>query len=122
MQNKQESCLDLRKKSLVLAAEILEFSDQVTTGEGINLATEILESGKAWDKFKAICETHGVLKAFVLADHHYKVKADVDGTVLTINNRNLSQLAKLAGAPVQPSAGVEMHVVPGDAIQKGQTL
>ena len=39
-----------------------------------------------------------------------------------INNRKLSRLAKLAGAPEAKAAGVHMEVRLGDEIDRGQPL
>jgi thymidine phosphorylase len=41
---------------------------------------------------------------------------------VAINNRTLARLAKLAGAPDDKAAGVEMHVRLGDEIAAGEPL
>lgn len=45
---------DLRERSIMLAGKVLEFSPDVKEGEGAKIATQILDSGKAWEKFQAI--------------------------------------------------------------------
>jgi thymidine phosphorylase len=42
--------------------------------------------------------------------------------VARIDNRRLARVAKLAGAPRDPAAGLVLHVRLGDAIQPGQPL
>jgi thymidine phosphorylase len=42
--------------------------------------------------------------------------------VSSIDNRSLSRLAKLAGAPRDPAAGVELLAHLGDPIEKGEPL
>ena len=39
-----------------------------------------------------------------------------------IDNRKLSRLAKLAGAPESPAAGIQLQVRLGDEITRGQPL
>jgi len=42
------------------------------------------------------------------------------GRVTHIDNRKLSRLAKLAGAPERPAAGVSLHARLGDEVARGQ--
>ena len=37
-------------------------------------------------------------------------------------NRRLARIAKLAGAPLAPAAGVDLHVRCGDFVERGQAL
>jgi len=46
----------------------------------------------------------------------------VSGTVETFDNRRLSRVAKLAGAPQAPAAGIDLHVHLGEAVVAGQPL
>ena len=39
-----------------------------------------------------------------------------------IDNRRIARLAKLAGAPDDKAAGVDLHVAVGDAVTSGQPL
>jgi thymidine phosphorylase len=39
-----------------------------------------------------------------------------------MNNRTIAQLAKLAGAPDVPAAGLQLHVRVGDTVERGQPL
>ena len=43
-------------------------------------------------------------------------------TVVDIDNRRLARMAKLAGAPAAPSAGLEAPLRIGDAVERGQPL
>jgi thymidine phosphorylase len=44
------------------------------------------------------------------------------GSVVAIDNRRLARIAKLAGAPLSPSAGVDLHVQTGEFVERGQPL
>lgn len=113
---------DLRDKSIELAGNIIEFSSDVKKGEGKKIATEILDSGKAWQKFQRICAAQGGMNDIPKAQYRHIIKAEKDGKMLKINNRHISLLAKLAGAPHDKTAGVDLHVRIGDKIKKKQPL
>ena len=44
------------------------------------------------------------------------------GRLVALNNRTLARLAKLAGAPDDKAAGVELHVRLGDEVAAGEVL
>lgn len=44
------------------------------------------------------------------------------GVVKAIDNRKIARLAKLAGAPDDKAAGLDLHVSIGDAVVSGQPL
>ena len=44
------------------------------------------------------------------------------GAVIGIDNRRLARIAKLAGAPKTACAGIDLHVRPGDFVERGQPL
>lgn len=58
---------DLREKSLYMAGVLLEMSGKVKAGEGLKTATDILDSGKAWDKMQAIFKAQGAIKEIPVA-------------------------------------------------------
>lgn len=113
---------DLRERALQVAAKVLEFAPDIKSGQGYKKATEILESGAAWEKFKAICNAQGGMREIPKAKFMHPVKAKKDGKVEKIDNRKLSQLAKMAGAPVAKVAGVDLHHRLGDKVKKGDIL
>jgi thymidine phosphorylase len=50
------------------------------------------------------------------------IVAAKSGRVASINNRRIGQLAKLAGAPDVPAAGLRIHVRLGDHVEIGEPL
>jgi thymidine phosphorylase len=50
------------------------------------------------------------------------VLAHGGGRVGTIDNRRLARVAKLAGAPTAPAAGVELHTPVGTTVEAGEPL
>ena len=121
-QNKANAPKDLRHRSIVLAGKILEMGEAAKLGKGMEMAKEILDSGKAWTKFQAICEAQGGLRSPRLAEFKHTVSATKSGMVTFINNRFVSKLAKLAGAPSAPTAGLDFHIHLGQSVLKGEPL
>ncbi len=113
---------DLRERALRLAGAVLEFAPGAVPGEGAHRAREILDDGRAWKKFEAICAAQGGLRAPPGAAHTHVVTAAQRGYVTAIDNRRLARVAKLAGAPRAPAAGLELHAPLGVAVEIGQPL
>jgi thymidine phosphorylase len=122
LKNEPNAPDDLRQHSLVLAGNILEFSNEVKVGEGLVIAKEILESGKAWKKFQSICKMQGGLKEIPKAKFKEDYLSPQDGTIKAIDNRQLSLIARLAGAPNDKSAGIDLLVKVGAKVKKGDLL
>lgn len=110
---------DLRARAVLLAGKILERSGRAQAGAGTALALTVLNDGRAWQKFQAICEAQGGLKTPPAAGHRHVVVAGHAGRVSAIDNRRLAKVAKLAGAPTAPAAGVELHVHLDDTVDEG---
>jgi thymidine phosphorylase len=113
---------DLAQRALALAGEILEFGGAAPPGGGLALASSVLADGRAWAKFQEICEAQGGLREPPVAVHRQLLAAPRGGTVIAIDNRRLARIAKLAGAPKAPSAGIDLHVQLGDVVEHGQPL
>lgn len=113
---------DLRSRALELCAALLELSGRATRESGLALATAALEDGRAWTKFQRICEAQGGMREPPRSRHRKEWLADREGILLEIDNRRIARLAKLAGAPSDQAAGVDLHVRLGDRIARGVPL
>ncbi|MCW8418592.1 thymidine phosphorylase family protein [Fluoribacter dumoffii] len=113
---------DLREHALTLAAHIIEFSPNVLPGQGLNIATHLLNSGKALTKFESICQAQGGLKEIKKAPIVHTIESTQSGIIINIDNRHISQLAKLAGAPKTKAAGVELLTELHSVVKKYQPL
>jgi thymidine phosphorylase len=122
LRNEAGAPLDLRDRSLRLAGEILEMAGKAAAGQGHAMAADVLASGRAWTKFHEICEAQGGLREPAVARHRQSIVAARAGRVAAIDNRLLSRVAKLAGAPSDPTAGVELHTPVGEFVERGQAL
>ncbi len=124
LQNSSRAALDLREKSIKLAGAILETAGK--TKNGIKMATEILDSGKAYDKFIEIIKAQKAKitspEKIKLAKHKKTIRSNFDGRIRYINNKEINRIAKLAGAPQDKQAGLYLHVHKGDMVKKGDPL
>lgn len=122
LRGEAEAPQDLRERALTLAALTLELSQGVPRGLGRQQAELLLDDGRAWSKFQAICEAQGGMRKPSRARHARPVVAARAGRAGVVDNRRLARVAKLAGAPKAPAAGVEFLAPPGCTVEKGQPL
>lgn len=122
LQGSESAPEDLRKRALFLAAHLFSLADQERYEQGLERATAILDSGKAWQQFQRILSAQGGMKTLPVARYQHTETTPVRGTLVAIDNRQLARLAKLAGAPGSPAAGLRLHVRAGDSFDKGAPL
>lgn len=113
---------DLRRRSIRLAGAVLEIAGRAAPGRGDAQAAATLDRGDAWTKFQEICEAQGGMRAPPRARFRHPIVAAHGGHVGAIDNRRLARVAKLAGAPASPAAGVELQVRLADGLSRGQPL
>jgi thymidine phosphorylase len=113
---------DLRDRACTLAGALLELGGRAEPGAGKALAESTIADGRAWAKFQRICEAQGGMRVPPVARHRTPLVAPHGGTLLSIDNRRIAKVAKLAGAPGSKAAGVDMHVGLGAAVEAGEPL
>jgi thymidine phosphorylase len=118
----EDAPADLRERSLRLAAAVISIGRNFDAVEAYKVARRMLESGVAYSKFERICLAQGGFRQPSVARLQRTIAAKTTGRVRSLDNRAIAQLAKLAGAPDVPSAGLRLHVRLGDEVQRGQPL
>jgi thymidine phosphorylase len=113
---------DLRERALALAGTILELAAESPAGAGVQTARAILDDGRAWRKFEAICAAQGGIRTPPVAPFTRPLLATQRGRVAGIDNRRLARVAKLAGAPQASAAGLEFLAPLGMMVEPGQPL
>lgn len=113
---------DLRRRACQLAGVALELAGHCVAGDGEGHADRTLRDGRAWAKFQAICEAQGGLREPPSSTVSRPLLAPRAGRLVAVNNRTLARLAKLAGAPDDKAAGVQLHVRLGDEVAMGEPL
>ena len=122
LKNEDDAPIDLRERALLLAGELIELSGKAEKGKGMETAKEVLTSGKAYEKFLAICKAQGRFTQPVLAPYKTEIKAKSSGVLKRIDNRKIAKLAKLSGAPQSKSAGIILNINLGGTIEANQVL
>lgn len=123
LENNPKAPEDLRQKSLELAGRIIEFDPDVRGGRGYAIARDILDSGRALAKMNAIIQAQGVRPIdFTPGEHCFEVKASRSGIVATIDNLQMAKIARIAGAPIDKKAGVDLLRKTGDKVTKGEVI
>ncbi len=117
---------DVVELTLALAREML-----VGAGKPDVDPAENLRNGKAMDVWKQMIAAQGgdPEAPLPVASHTETVAAEADGVVAELDALAIGVAAWRLGAgrarkedPVQATAGVEIHVVPGQPVSKGQPL
>ncbi len=123
LENNPKAPEDLRQKSLELAGRIIEFDPDVRGGRGYAIARDILDSGRALEKMNAIILGQGAHTIdFTPGKHCFEVKACHSGIVTTIDNLQMAKIARIAGAPIDKKAGVDLVHKTGDTVTKGDVI
>ena len=123
LNNDPAAPIDLREKALQLAGRILEFDPDIRGGQGYMIARDILESKRALAKMQAIIKAQGKNPSPPqIGRLRHAVRACESGFVIGINNLQLARIARLAGAPMDQGAGVELHRKLGEPVQAGETI
>ncbi len=119
----KERPLDLEAKSIFLAGEIFEMTGKAKKGEGIELAKNILDSGKAFAKFNQIIKAQdGNLNRIKFAKFKRDIFMKKNGKIREIDNKKITLLARIAGCPMDKSAGLYLYKHVGDKLEKGEKL
>jgi AMP phosphorylase len=118
---------DLRHKSCMMTGKLLELCESCSVSRGYDLASQLLENGKALAKMREIIEMQGGDAKIKSSDIHigqytYDVTSDTSGQIFHIDNKVMSKIARLSGAPMDKGAGVYLHRVRGERVEKGDRL
>lgn len=122
LQCTRDAPLDLRERAIFLAANLFSLSYQESVEHGLSRARRILDSGQAWEQFQRIARAQGGIKSLPEAGYQHTEVAKAPCLINEIDNRKLARLAKLAGAPASPAAGMRLHARVGDKLAKGEPL
>ena len=114
---------DLREKAIRLAARVLDADPDLPGGKAEARARELLQSGAARRSMDAIIEAQGPSPlSGVLGALQHEVVAEAAGHVTAVDCLRIAGIARLAGAPTDPGAGIEILHRIGDRVGRGDPL
>ncbi len=117
----------IREKAIELAGALIEMDRLAPKGRGRIIAEEILDRGKALEKFREIIEAQGgdgSIKSTDIEPGRFTrdILSPRHGYVEGVHNHTLVRMARLAGAPRDKGAGLVLHRKEGQSIDEGDTL
>lgn len=116
---------DLEQKSLEMAGLILEMSGTCQKGKGFQLAEQILTSKEALNQMNKIIKEQGKSPLKVkleTAKYKLDIVAPQKGKIMEINNKQISLIARTAGSPKDPYAGIYLHKKIGNKVKRNETV
>lgn len=114
---------DLKEKSILMAGALLEMGGKAKKGCGKELARALLESGAACRKMMQIIKAQGRSRTRLEpGDYAYEFRSSKSGTVVELDNLNISKVARIAGAPMDQGAGIYLHKHIGDKVARGEAI
>jgi len=120
LMNNEKAPQDLKEKSLFIATKIMKMA-KIKNPE--QTAKEILESGKAYEKMKQIIKAQGGKPnikpgQITIGRFTHHVRASHSGKIKHINNKTISKIARIAGAPLDKGAGIYLYHHVGDYVKR----
>lgn len=123
LRNDAEAPADLREKSLLLAGRILDFDPALRGGHGQDRARELLESGRALEVMERLIDGQGRAgPPPPLGRFSREITAPEDGVVTAIDCFRIGRIARLAGAPIDKGAGIDLLCKCGAPVVRGAPL
>ncbi len=113
---------DFLEKCLDLAGRVIDFHPAVRGGYGRSIAEEILKSGRAQDKMERIVQAQGPKPPKAVGERVLEAKAAKSGRLSFMDNQKIAKCAKLAGAPTDVGAGVDLLKKAGDTAVEGEPV
>jgi AMP phosphorylase len=116
--------IDLVNKAVSLAGLLFEM---MGVNDGTQKAKELLESGKAEKKLREILRAQGgdpnvKPEDIEVGNETTEIRSEEKGRIQWVNNRNVAQIAREAGAPKTKGAGVLLRKKLGDTVRRGDVL
>lgn len=123
LKNESAAPKDLRDKAIMLVTELLFLTGRYGfKRQARKKALEVLRSGKAWEQFQNIVKAQGKKRLPKRGEHIFAVKSGKSGTIYEIKNKLIATIARTAGAPKDPGAGVIINKKLRQKVKKGDLL
>ena len=127
LQQKSWRPMDLERKAVRLAGILLECIGKAKRGQGTALAMKTLVSGMAEKKMRQIIQLQGGnpnvdSEDLIISARRMRVFAKRSGTIASVNNRSIDEIARMLGAPYDIHAGIDLHKRFGERVRKGDKL
>lgn len=123
LRNDADAPVDLRDRALLLAGHVLDFDPSLRGGRGFARAMELLASGAALAAMERLIDAQGrQMTVLRPGEHSFEVSAPREGRITSINCHIIARIARLAGAPMDKGAGIDLLHKIGADVRKGEAL
>ncbi len=123
LKNDPKGSHDLKEKAIHLAGNMLKIAG---AKKPFDLARHMIDSGKAYHKFVEIIKAQGGRETspedIRIGRYKIEYKAKQNGYVYHINNKIMNRIGRIAGAPLDQEAGIQLQKTRGQKVQIGDTL
>jgi len=119
--------IGLENIALDMGARLIELTGEKTYEAAFQQLREILETGKALEKFWEIGKEQGALAQIkgdelVPGMYSYEIKATQAGKIESYSNSGIVSITKALGAPYVKKAGIYVQRHPGERVAAGDTV
>ena len=123
LRNDADAPEDLRDHALLLAGRVLDFDPALPGGRGYARALELLGSGAALGAMERLIEAQGKQAIhYELGRYTHEVLAEHAGRVESIDCEHIARIARLAGAPMDKGAGIDLLHKVGAPVRRQEPL
>jgi len=123
LRNEDDAPADLREHAAMLAGHMLEFDPALEGGRGYARALDLLASGAALAAMDRMIDAQGRrARPPALGVHRFDVLAPAAGTVRQIDCERVARIARLAGAPMDEGAGLDLFCKVGGQVRASEPL
>jgi thymidine phosphorylase len=123
LRNDADAPEDLRDRALLLAGHVLDFDPGLKGGRGFARALELLASGAALAAMERLIDAQGRQPvSFKAGPLTHEVCAPREGRIAAIDCQAIARIARLAGAPMDKGAGIDLLHKVGEQVRKGEAL
>jgi len=120
---------DLTEVSITLATCMNMLVNSISYDEANKQVKEVLEKGKAYDKFVEWINYQGGKLKFNKALNTFEIKSDKTGYITSMNTENIGKISNMLGSGrikkddiIDYTAGITLKAKIGDYVEKGQTI
>ncbi|MBA3053435.1 MAG: thymidine phosphorylase family protein [Sphingomonadales bacterium] len=123
LRNNDDAPADLRERALMLAGRVLEFDPELKGGAGYARAMELLGSGQALAAMERLIAKQGKRETpLEPGSFQHHIGSPVNGTIAAIDCHVIARIARLAGAPMDKGAGIDLLHKVGERVRRGEAL
>jgi AMP phosphorylase len=121
---RKDSCYKIEERAVELSAILLEMTGKASKGKGKELALEILNSKKAWEKFKQVIkyQSGNAEMKFREVKYKYNILAARNGIIKEIDIKKINYLAGVAGCPIDKYAGLYLYKHLNEKVKKNDII